>query len=452
MKFTPASVRARLTLWHVAIMTLILAAFAAGIYGFVREKLFLQLDARLEENLTLIATTARTDPDEMSEIERHTHVLAFRVLDDDWPSYTSGGWIAGDLDAAGSAPDSKRWIFKSPRGGIYHLKEQTLEFGDRKVRITTAEQGEQIHRSLKRLGIALLGGFPIALLLSLLGGYFLAGRALTPLQHITKRARTIRADNLSERLTIANPQDELGQLTAVLNDAFARLEEAFDRLRRFTQDAAHELRTPLAVLRSVGELGLQEQRDANGYREVIGSMLEEVDRLSRLVDGLLTLARGETGRFSAQRQPEDLSARCRDVVECLRVLAEDKRQRMSFDAPTALTVNVDHDTLRLALMNLVANAIRFTPEGGDIKVQLRAHDGQAVAIEVRDNGPGIAREHQAHLFERFYRIDRSRAHDTGGTGLGLAIARWAIEANNGRIELDSEPGHGSVFRIILPRD
>ena len=450
MRGMALSVRARLTLWNVLAMALILAVFAFGTYGYVRESLLAFIDKRLEEGLTVIAATLQEDVNELSEIDRRTMVLAFRVHDGDWPLYESGDWVSTDLNTAGPPPTTGRWVFESPRGGLYHLKEKTVVLGDRTLLITTAKAGDQIHHDIDRLRMALLGGYPIALLLSLLGGYFLSGRALSPVQHLTTRARAISADNLSERLVVPNPHDELGQLTAVLNDAFARLEESFARLKRFTQDVAHELRTPLAVLRSVGEVGLQEQRDPKAYRDVIGSMLEEVDRLARLVDSLLTLARAESGRFSVNLRAEDLSTLCRDVVECLRVLAEDKHQTLTLDSTDELHAMIDRDTLRLALINIIANAIRFTPNGGSIRLRLqRRGDGQA-AIEVEDNGPGIAREHQAHLFERFYRVDAGRSHATGGAGLGLAIARWAVEANGGRVELDSEAGRGSVFRVVLP--
>ena len=450
MNMALLSVRARLTLWHTLMMALVLAMFALGIYGFVRESLFSQIDARLAEGLTIITATARDYQEDFSEIERHTRVLAFRVQDGDWPLYASGGWIVGDLDVAGLPPATGRWIFTSPRGGIYHLKEEMLSLGNRTLRVSTAEQSEQVHRGLNRLALTLAGGFPITLLLSLLGGYFLAGRALLPVQHLTIRARAISADNLSERLAVPNPHDELGQLTAVLNEAFARLEESFNRLKRFTQDAAHELRTPLAVLRSVGEVGLQEQRDPKDYRDVIGSMLEEVDRLGRLVDGLLTLARAESGRFSVDHRPVSLRSLCRDVVECLRVLADEKDQVLTFDSTDDLHAVIDPDTLRLALINLIANAIRFTQNGGEIHVRLRRHAQNQSAIEVDDNGPGIAREHRAHVFGRFYRIDSSRSQHTGGSGLGLAIARWAVETNNGSIGLEDKPDRGSLFRIVLP--
>lgn len=450
MNIPSLSVRARLTLWHVLIMALVLASFAFGIYGYLRESLFSQIDARLAESLVVIAAAARDPQEDFAEIERHTRVLAFRVQEGDWPLYASGGWIAGDLDMAGLPPARGRWVFASPHGGIYHMKEEILNIGTRTLRISTAEQSEPVHRSLNRLALTLIGGFPVALLLSLWGGYFLAGRALSPVQHLTTRARAISADNLSERLAVPNPHDELGQLTSVLNDAFARLEESFNRLKRFTQDAAHELRTPLAVLRSVGEVGLQEQRSAQDYRDVIGSMLEEVDRLGRLVDGLLTLARAESGRFSVNHRPHSLRSLCHDIVECLYVLADEKNQTLTFESTEDLHAEIDADTLRLSIINLIANAIRFTQNGGEIRVRLRRLAHAEVAIEVDDNGPGIAREHQAHVFERFYRIDSSRAQHTGGSGLGLAIARWAAEANNGTIQLENKAAPGSLFRIVLP--
>lgn len=446
---TSASIRTRLTLWHTLLMALVLAVFALGTYAYVRESLFAQIDAHLDANLKLFSKTKHAEVSDLDEIERHSPVLAFNVLDNGSPYYMSDGWSTAKLDDAGSAPSSGRWIYTTAQGNIYHLKETTQFTDGKKLSIATAEQSEQIHRGLDRLGLTLLVGFPVTLLLSLFGGFFLSGRMLRPLQHITQRARSISAENLNERLTITNPYDELGQLSTILNDAFTRLDDTFKRLKRFTQDAAHELRTPLAVLRSVGEVSLHKPREAEAYREVIGSMLEEVDRLGRLVDGLLTLARAESDQYSAPKKAENLQSMVQEVVDCLLVLAEEKNQILTFDASKPLISNIDYDTVRLALMNLIANAIRFTPEGGTIKVRL-CDIGKSAAIEIQDNGPGIAPEHHPYIFERFYRIDSSRSHDTGGTGLGLAIARWAVEANNGRIELESKSEQGAIFRIVLP--
>jgi heavy metal sensor kinase len=445
------SIRLRLTLWYALSLAIVLFVFGAGTYLFVQEKLYSQVDKQLDSELLLIKQSLDKPLDEFKELEAHAFITLFMVEQDGWPTYISSGWEAADLDyALRGAPMDTRWIWQSPSAQYFHIKRTRVTFDNHQYSFTVALDSDQIHDSLHGLLLALIIGAPLALVVGLGGGYFLAGRSLAPIQLLTRRARAISAENLAERLTVPNPHDELGQLTAVLNDMFTRLEDSFVRLRRFTQDAAHELRTPLAVLRSVGEVGLQHDRDPKDYRDVIGSMLEEVDRLGRLVEGLLTLARAESGRIPVQRQPEDLCVLSQNVVECLLVLAEDKQQTLRFEATGSAFASLDRDTLRLALMNLVANAIRFTPERGDICVRVSLHAEGAIAVEIKDNGPGIATEHHIHLFERFYRVDQSRSYESGGTGLGLAIALWAVEVNGGRIELESTPGEGCLFRILLP--
>jgi heavy metal sensor kinase len=262
------------------------------------------------------------------------------------------------------------------------------------------------------------------------------------------RARTITAERLGERLPVENPGDELGQLAAVFNDAFARLERSFEQLRRFTADASHELRTPLTAMRSVGEVGLRERRDAAAYREIIGSMLEETDRLGRLVEGLLTLSRADGGNVSLKREAVDLVELARDVAGHLGVLAEEKRQSFTVEASRPVTAWADRLVIRQALINLVDNAVKYTPAGGCVRIVVR--DGRrGPTVEVVDTGPGISPEHRDRVFDRFYRIDKARSRDFGGAGLGLSIARWAVEAHGGRIDLDSAEGRGSTFRITL---
>jgi len=262
------------------------------------------------------------------------------------------------------------------------------------------------------------------------------------------RARTITAERLGERLPVENPGDELGQLADVFNDAFARLERSFEQLRRFTADASHELRTPLTAMRSVGEVGLREHREAAAYREIIGSMLEETDRLGRLVEGLLTLSRADGGSVSLSREGVDLAELARDVAAHLGVLAEEKHQSVTVDAPEPVPASVDRLVIRPALINLVDNAVKYMPPGGKVRIVVR-NGGRGPIIDVVDTGPGIPPEHRDHVFDRFYRIDRARSRDLGGAGLGLSIARWAVEAHGGRIDLDSAEGRGSTFRITL---
>jgi heavy metal sensor kinase len=263
-------------------------------------------------------------------------------------------------------------------------------------------------------------------------------------------AREITADRLSERLPVGNPDDEFGRLAMAFNETFLRLEDSFDRLHRFTADASHELRTPLTAIRSVGEVGLQEAGTISSCREVIGSMLEETDRLTKLVDSLLVLSRADARTMPLTRERTDLAVLANEVSDCLQVLAEEKEQSLSVVAPQPVFVVADRTTLRQALINLLDNAIKFTPAKGYIQVAVETSPQGEAIVAVSDDGPGIPTEHRERIYERFYRVDKGRSREIDGAGLGLSIAQWAVNVNNGRIELESLDGKGSTFRIHLP--
>lgn len=307
---------------------------------------------------------------------------------------------------------------------------------------------ERLEAQLREILAVMVLGLPPIVALAAIGGYALARRALAPIDHLASEARRITADRLHERLSVPNPDDEIGRLAAVINQTLARLESSFEQLRRFTADASHELRTPLSVIRGIGEIGLGHTRTPAEYKEAIGSMLEEVDRLTRLVDTLLRLSRGDAGTVRLSREPTDLGCLTREVVASLGVLAEERNQRIDVDAANAVACFVDRLVIREALTNVIDNAIKHSPAGAAIDVQVRA-DGPGAIVTIRDQGPGIAPEHRDRIFDRFYRIDEARSRDIGGSGLGLAIARWAVEANGGRITLE-DVGTGSAFRIDLP--
>jgi heavy metal sensor kinase len=303
---------------------------------------------------------------------------------------------------------------------------------------------------MAELGAVLAFGLPLAVALSAAGGYLIAHRSLSPMSQIAARARQITAESLGGRLPVPNPHDELGQLATVFNATLARLENSFAELRRFTADASHELRTPLTALRAVGEAALRSDAgDPKSLREALSSMLEETRRLSDLVDALLLLARADTSGVSPSLEQVDLTGLVNEVRETLLVLAEEKNQQIGTIAEK-VTVLADRELLRLALLNLVHNAIRYSAEGLMISLRVRRQETNAVA-EVIDQGPGVAPEHQLKIFERFYRVDKARSRASGGAGLGLAIARWAIERQGGHIELESQPGRGSLFRIVMPK-
>lgn len=308
---------------------------------------------------------------------------------------------------------------------------------------------ERVEQQLGEILVVLVLGLPVIVVLAGVGGYVMARRALAPIDHLAGEARRITADRLHERVSVPNAHDEIGRLAAVINDTFARLESSFDQLRRFTADASHELRTPLSVIRGIGELGLGETRTPAEYKEAMGSMLEEVDRLTRLVDTLLQLSRGDAGTIRLSKEVFDLGDLARDVASSLGLLADERQQHL--DVVTARDVRVSADRLvfRDAVTNLVDNAIKYSPSGSTIRIQVDGGPERAT-VSVADEGAGIAAEHRDRIFDRFYRIDAGRSREMGGTGLGLAIAKWAVEANGGQLVLETA-ATGSIFRINLPR-
>lgn len=309
-------------------------------------------------------------------------------------------------------------------------------------------QEDWVEHQVAEVRIVLISGLPIVIGLAGLGGYLLARRALAPMDRLATDAQRITADRLHQRLSVPNQHDEIGRLAAVINDAFARIETSFEQLRRFTADASHELRTPLSVVRGIGEYGLRETRTPSEYQDAIGSMLEEIDRLTRLVDTLLRLSRGDAGTVKLTREIVDLPDLARDVTSSLQVLAEERGQRLHVEADGDASVSVDRLVLRDAVTSLVDNAIKYSPKGSTITLRVDAAESHAT-LSVADQGPGIPPEHRERIFDRFYRIDEGRSREMGGTGLGLAIAKWAVEANSGQLELQGD-GPGSVFTITLP--
>ncbi len=327
--------------------------------------------------------------------------------------------------------------------GVYHIEDQ-------RVVLRVAYSQEALWRELREFGEVLLLGFPIAVLLAGFGGYALARKALSPIDLMATQTKTISAEKLGDRLSVENPEDELGKLGAVFNAMLGRLQAAFDQLRRFTADASHELRTPLTAIRSVGEVALQDQRSPAEYRDVIGSMLEEVDRLTRLAESLLALSRADTGHIQLQREDISLVRIAKEASSVVEVLAEEKQQHIDIEGDANLVVSVDRLILRQAIVNLLDNAIKYSPPGSHILVRVQSGEDKQVFLDVIDQGAGIPSEHQPYVFDRFYRVDKARTREWGGAGLGLSITRWAVEAHGGDISLRSEEGQGSTFRVALP--
>lgn len=296
---------------------------------------------------------------------------------------------------------------------------------------------------------------PAALIVAGLAGYRVAGKALDPLEQMAQLTEGITARRLGERIPVRNPKDELGHMARVLNELLRRLEESFDSLRRFTSDVAHELRTPLAAMRSVGEVGIQGKHDTAKYRDIIGSMLEEVAKLNSMIDTLLTLAHAESGAIELHRTIFPFMEMVNESAAVVGVLAEEKNQTVSVNGDSRINIWADYALLRMAVVNLLDNAVKYSPQGSAIRLSLQAEDGAApsigfVELYIEDEGPGIPENARQRIFDRFFRLDEARTQDAGGAGLGLPIAKWAVEANGGIIFVKPGQACGAKFCIRVP--
>lgn len=472
------SIRARLTVWYAFVLTTILVAYAGGVYIFLRQNLYRELDRRLHDDFEAAEASLERDADgriirtirhnrhgdDQDGGERWLEVWSLdgELLHREGPEQR----VPASVSSPGAVPFSNGTGARGEELGTAEVKSAatgagtfirvrsgTHRIAGTPVMIRVARSEAALRHELGEFLAGMGLGLPVAVLLAGLGGYFLASHALKPVGQMAARAQTITADRLEERLPIENPDDELGRLGTVFNHTLARLGRSFELLRRFTADAAHELRTPLTALRSVGEVALREPRSDQAYREVIGSMLEESDRLGRLVETLLILSRGDDGRVELRAHRLDLGEFARATAEDLDVLADEKDQRIVIEAEPDVYTQADPRILRQAVSNILDNAIRHSPRGARIRVgvrrTVRERNAEAV-LEVADEGPGIPAEHLRRIFERFYRVDKARSREQGGVGLGLSIAQWAVRANGGSIEVESQLGEGSTFRIRLP--
>jgi len=452
----PRSVRFRLTLSYAGAMVVVLGVYALLIFYFVSRNMSSFFDNQLRDDFEWALDMMHQTPN--GELRPYEET---GENDSPWLRIFNPN---GELRYA--APEARRHPIPGSDGMAISADEKIVsvakvnppwrvmsgkaKISGRDMVVQVARPITPIQQNLQHFSYLLLLGLPLCIVLSGLGGYVLARRALAPVDRMARQARLLTANRLGDRLPVDNPNDELGRLATVFNETLTRLQSSFDQMRRFTSDASHELRTPLTAIRSVGEVGLNEKRGEGEYREIIGSMLEEADSLSRLVDRLLLLSRAEMGEAMLTNESINLPTLTEEIVANLEVLAEEKQQTISIEAGSVPMWHGDRLVLRQALINLIDNAIKYTQTGGKILVRLRPMD-RKILIEVIDNGPGIPQELRGRVFDRFYRVDRSRSRGNGGTGLGLAIAKSAVEVQGGSLSLEPSNGAGGcVFRITLP--
>ena len=449
------SVRVQLTLWYVAAMIIVLAVYAAAILVYVNRSASAALNQQLRGDFQFAAAMVEQTPDggiTWSSDEGG---------DEDRPwlqVWGTDGQLLYRNDQAAKQPLPDRELATVRDDAVVTILTADVPFrvlsrrgriASKPVVIQVARSEEPMRQQIRDVVLILLLGLPLAVATAGLGGYGVARRALAPIERMTERAQTITADRLSDRLPVGNPDNEMGRLASVFNATLGRLEASFDQMRRFTADVSHELRTPLTAIRSVGEVGLRGRRDEEAYRAIIGSMLEEVDRLAGLVDRLLTLSRAETRQAKPSLEAVGLEELAETVAADLAVLAEEKTQPVVIESRGSPQALGDRIMLRQALINLVDNAIKFSAAGTRIVIRV-FESSEAAIVEVVDSGPGIPPGVRDHIFDRFFRAPSASA-EVHGSGLGLSIAKSAVEANGGTLTLERSGSDGSTFRISVPR-
>ncbi|HIJ96570.1 MAG TPA: HAMP domain-containing protein [Desulfuromonadales bacterium] len=444
-------VRARFTMMYGVALVMTIMLLCGGIYFFIQRALMGQVENHLHKDLATIQEYLKHDRAGLVKVADHGPILLFRVQTGTEPLISSDDWKAEKLEGivADQGGEQGPYSVQAGTGRPYRVLTGTAMIGSDRYRINVAHSEEAVRQTRKTLAVILLLTLPVAVAVSLAIGYFLAGRVLAPISVITRKAEEITAENLSERLPISDSDDEFNRLATVFNQAFARIEDSFYRLKRFTADASHEMRTPLAAIRSIGETALHASNNQGDCREAIGSILEENDRLRQMIDSLLVLSRADSNQVELIRETVDLGELVRESVDLLNILAEEKHQSIRLAADLPVIVTVDRAMVRQALINLLDNAIKYSPPESHITLTVGRTNSDDAYVSIADNGIGIPEPDLQRIFDRFYRVDKGRSRETGGAGLGLAIAKWAVECNNGRIEAHSTANEGSEFRIIF---
>lgn len=468
-----STIRVRITLWYLLVITVMLVLFSLGVGFALRRSLENSLDASIESRSQTILDLLQVEESAPALPDTFVNSLAVQVGDDDERpdfaveqyvrSYADDGTVvsdAGGMDFEVPPPDDAvrtalngdaSWRQLSGENETYRVLLRPIIADGRVIGVLEVGQStEEVSEAIGTLSRIVFVALPLTLVVAMAGGYFLAARALRPIDRLTATARRISAEDLGTRIPVIGPADEVGRLARTFNDMIARLDAAFRRQKQFTADASHELRTPLTAMKGQVEVTLSRPRSAEEYQAALGLVGEETDRLMRLVGTLLTLARADAGEIPLDREPIDVHDLIEGVIDQVAPLAEERKVALLMLPGPIAIIAVDQSLVVQLLLNLLDNALRHTGSGGEVIVTWRMDAAGQVAIDVRDTGVGISPEHLPHIFDRFYRVDTARTSGRSGAGLGLAISRWVVEAHGGRISAASEPGRGTTITIAMP--
>ncbi len=462
----PPKLRAKLALFYAAVFTVLLTAVSALFYNLLAFQLDTDLRSELRERASALRGYLRleggharlvydvNDPEEAFFVGNAARF--YQIYDAE-----SGAMIerSPQMEALGFqyTPEEAREQVRGPDFTRLDTDQVDIEFYSCLVHDAGGhgyllQVGAPLTLRSVTLGQMLritLWLIPAGILLALLSSWWMAGRVLKPLEVLSATAGEMSIAQLHRRLPVSGTGDELDQLAKTFNDMFGRLEQAVGQMREFTANISHELRTPLTALRGEAEVTLARARTERDYRAVLESQLEEFGKLSKMIDQMLTLARAEAGQIRVARERVDLTALARSLVDQMEALASIREISLAAEPEDRVSVTGDPGWLERVILNLLDNAIKFTPQGGHVTVRVSRLNGQAL-LEVRDDGMGIDAETLPHIFERFYRGDPSRSKEQDGAGLGLSLVEWIVQAHQGRVAVESTPGKGSVFRVSLP--
>jgi heavy metal sensor kinase len=452
------SIGFRLTAWYFVSLCIIFLLFGIGSKLAMQRSAFHVVDGELQAELDAVTHFLKTEArgltaadleDELSELSQGGVSVAVSDRTGRWV-YRSSLFVSNHL-AIPKNPDLEHHTVKGARDRI-RIASTRVVSGSTFYTVTAAYSMHEFNQSIEHFESVLLISMPVALFLASLGGYLFSRRALDPVNRIILDAQSISLRNLSARLAVPRTGDELQRLSETINQMLERIERSVQQIHQFTADASHELRAPLTLMRTAAEFSLRRERSREDLAGALSKILRESERMSRLIDSLLLLARTDAGVDDVHLEPLNLAGPVQEAAEQARVLAQAREIDYEILLPAEpVPVSGDPDALRRVVFILIDNAIKYTPSGGAVSVKLSRRNGDA-AVAVEDTGIGIAEKDIARVFDRFWRADKVRSRSEGGVGLGLSIAETITRLHRGAIELSSKPGRGSIFTVVLPGD
>ena len=461
------TVRGRLTFWYVSALALILVLFGIAVYVMLSRALHRRVDHALASTIEISITSLTHDTQEgqspqsaaQSTAAELSHPQQSMMIFDDGgrllATHPGEEELKIQLPERATIPNADVYLYTLSAGAAAKqnhrvaVRRVTIPPANTPYIIVASQPLKPVEDELESLREILYFAAPLVLLAAGFGGWFLARQGLAPVTAMARSARQIGAGNLEEQLPVVNPRDELGQLATTFNDLLGRLNAAFEEQRRFMADASHELRNPLSVMSTAAGVTLKkEHRTEEEYREALQIVAEQTRRLSRIVNDMFMLARADSGQYPLRKRTLYLNDLLEEVARAGAVLAADRGATVEVTNVSEGTFHGDQDLLRQMLLNLVDNAVKVTPANGAVKLGLDRRDREYL-LSVADAGPGIPADARQHIFERFYRADRTRRTEDGGAGLGLAIARWIARAHDGDIELEDSAGTKFVVRLPI---